>query len=196
MVAFRKSQKGLTVAVRRIVRRIHQECGGASAIEFAFISPVLISLYLGAVEINNALTLYRRTLQVATTAADLTTQVTSVTKQDIADINAASTTILTPYATMPLRIVLSSVVADQNNIGKVDWSCASKGAARSKGSLYPVPPGLTEPNSSVIVAEITYAFEPLLNLSTFFSPGTFEMGQTFYARPRRSFTVKKTDNGC
>jgi len=44
----------------------------------------------------------------------------------------------------------------------------------------------------VIVAEINYAFEPLLDLSTFFSPGELNMGRTFYARPRRSFIVKKT----
>lgn len=175
---------------------LRYDCRGASAIEFALIVPVLISLYLGAVEINNALTVYRRTLQVATAAADLTAQVRSVTRQDISDINAASTTILTPYAAEPLTIVLSSVVADQNNVGRVDWSCANKGAGRAKGSVYPVPTGLTEPNSSVIVAETTYAFEPIVDLTAFFSPGAFNMGQTFYARPRRSFTVAKTDNGC
>jgi len=38
--------------------------------------------------------------------------------------------------------------------------------------------------------------KPLLGLSTFFSPGSFSMGQTFYARPRRSLQVKKEDNPC
>ncbi|MEM8644290.1 MAG: hypothetical protein AAGF09_05340, partial [Pseudomonadota bacterium] len=78
----------------------------------------------------------------------------------------------------------------------VEWSCANQGAARGKDTTYPVPPGLTEPNSSVIVAEVTYAYEPLVGLSTFFSPVSFTMGQTFYSRPRRSLTVKKSDNGC
>ncbi|ODR95541.1 hypothetical protein AUC70_01060 [Methyloceanibacter stevinii] len=177
-------------------RRFADARSGASALEFAFVAPLLIGLYLGAVEVNNALTVYRRTLQVATTAADLTAQVKSVTKSEINDIQAAATSILTPYATKPLKIVLSSVVADDNNVGKVEWSCANTGAARSKGSTFKVPNGLTEPDSSVIVAEVTYAFKPLVGLSTFFSPGSFTMGQTFYARPRRSLTVKKTDNSC
>ncbi|MCB1484325.1 MAG: pilus assembly protein [Hyphomicrobiaceae bacterium] len=180
----------------QVARRVAAERGGASALEFALILPVLIGLYLGAVEINNALTIYRRTMQVATTAADLTAQVKSVTKYDIADIQAASKSILTPYSTAPLKIVLSSVVADDNNVGKVEWSCANTGAARGTGTTYKVPTGLTEPKSSVIVAEVTYGFRPLVGLSTFFNPGSFDMKRTFYARPRRSLTVKKTDNTC
>ena len=52
--------------------------------------------------------------------------------------------------------------------------------------------GLTEADSSVIVAEVTYGFTPLLDLRKMFSPGAFEMKRTFYARPRRSLTVTKT----
>jgi hypothetical protein len=32
-----------------------------------------------------------------------------------------------------------------------------------------------------------------MDLKTFFSPGSFDMKRTFYARPRRSLTVVKTD---
>ncbi|MEM7398436.1 MAG: TadE/TadG family type IV pilus assembly protein [Pseudomonadota bacterium] len=180
----------------RCTRCFGRETRGASVTEFALIAPVLLGLYLGAVEVNNALTVYRKALHVATTAADLTAQVKTVTRGEIQDIHAASTSILTPFATTPLRIVLSSVVANKDNVGKVEWSCANQGAARGKDTTYPVPPGLTEPNSSVIVAEVTYAYEPLVGLSTFFSPVSFTMGQTFYSRPRRSLTVKKSDNGC
>jgi len=185
------------VSMRRMalgVRRMGRDRRGVSAIEFALIVPALIVLYVGTVEIGNALTVYRRTAQVAATAADLTAQVRSVTKSDIEDIQAAASSILTPFSTGPLKIVLTSVVADDKNNGKVDWSCASKGGARS-GS-YNLPAGLTEPNSSVIVAEIEYSFTPLIGLSTMFSPGSFDMTRTFYTRPRRSMKVAKTDNGC
>lgn len=175
---------------------VTRDLRGVSAIEFALIVPALILLYVGAVEIGNALTIYRRTSLVAATAADLTAQVKSVSKSDIQDIQAAASSILTPYSTTPLTIVLTSVVADNNNKGKVDWSCASKGGARAKDSFYPVPDGLTEPDSSVVVAEITYSFTPLLGLTTIFSPGSFDMTRTFYTRPRRSLKVSKTDAGC
>lgn len=187
------------VSMRRTalsMRRMGRDPRGVSAIEFALIVPALILLYVGTVEIGNALTVYRRTAQVAATAADLTAQVRSVSKSDIQDIQAAASSILTPYSTGPLKIVLSSVVADDDNNGKVDWSCANKGGARADNSSYNVPAGLTEPNSSVIVAEIEYTFTPLVGLTTIFSPGSFEMTRTFYTRPRRSMKVAKTDNGC
>jgi Flp pilus assembly protein TadG len=181
--------------LRRINRIAHDQCG-VSAVEFALIVPMLLVLYIGAVEINTAVTVHRRTSAVASTAADLTTQVKSVTNSDLQDIQAAAASILTPYLTTPLTVVLSSVVADENNVGKVDWSCANKGSARAKDSAYSLPAGLTAPDSSVIVAEVTYAFSPLLSLSAIFSPGYFDMKRTFYARPRRSLVVAKTDTGC
>jgi hypothetical protein len=43
------------------------------------------------------------------------------------DIIAASSSIVAPYSPDPLRLVISSVVADQNNNGKVAWSSANQG---------------------------------------------------------------------
>jgi len=178
------------------IDRMRRDIRGVSAIEFAMVVPLLIVLYVATVEIGSALTIHRRTSNVAVTAADLTAQVKSVTKGDIKDIQAAATSILNPYSTTPLTIVLSSVVADVNNNGKVAWSCASKGSARAEDSAYPVPAGLTEANSSVIVAEVAYAYTGLLGLTEFFNPGSYNMTRTFYTRPRQSAKVDKTDVGC
>jgi Flp pilus assembly protein TadG len=177
-------------------RRMARDRRGASALEFAMITPILILLYVGIVEIGNLLTLHRRAASVASTAADLTAQVKSVATVDLEDILKASGTLLTPYSTTPLKVVLSSVVADQNNVGKVEWSCANKGAGRGAGSTFALPVGLTVADSSVIVAEVTYSYKPTLGLSEIFSPRAFEMKRTFYARPRKSFKVTKTESGC
>jgi Flp pilus assembly protein TadG len=173
--------------------RLLRDRRGVSAVEFGLILPTLIALYLGIAETGNAITVYRRMSEVAATAADLTAQVKKVQTKDLEDIVSASSAILSPYPTQPLKIVISSVVADQYNNGKVAWSYSNKGSGRAVESAYPVPAGLTEASSSVIVAEITYAFSPLVDLKTFFSPDSFNMTRTFYARPRRSPTVTKTD---
>lgn len=112
---------GKAVAVWRIGRQTRR-LGHRGAI----IVRVLIQMDLGAVEIGNALTIYRRNSAVASTAADLTAQVKTVSTADLKDIVSASGSILTPYSVTPLKVVLSSVVADQNNNGKVAWSYASK----------------------------------------------------------------------
>ena len=169
---------------------------GVSAIEFAMIAPILILLYVGIVEIGNLLTINRRTSSVAATAADLTAQLKAVASADLQDILKASGTLLTPYSTTPLKVVLSSVVADKNNVGKVDWSCASEGAGRGAGSNFALPAGVTDAETSVIVAEVTYSYKPMLGLDKVFRPDTFELKRSFYARPRKSVKVTKTEAGC
>ncbi len=53
------------------------------------ILPVMILLYVAIVETGTLLTIYRRTSEVATTAADLTAQVKTVSTADLGDIVAA-----------------------------------------------------------------------------------------------------------
>lgn len=166
-----------------------------SAIEFALIAPALLVAYVGAVEIGNLLTIDRRVSLVASSAADLVAQKKTTSSAELADVGAAATSILTPYSSQPLKIVLTSVVADNNNKGKVAWSYGYNGGSpRGKNSSYTVPNGLTEASSSVIVAEVTYDFAPLLNMSGGLpNPGFFKMSRIFYARPRKSLTVAKSD---
>jgi Flp pilus assembly protein TadG len=170
---------------------------GMSAIEFSLILPIMLTMYFGVVELGNALTINRRTSIVASTAADLVAQEKTTSTTGLQDAFKASKSILTPIDTAPLKIVLTSVVADANNAGKVDWSCATGAGAtpRAKNSNYTVPVGLTQPNNSVIVAEVTYAYAPIIG-SSFFNPGSYDMKRTFYARPRKSLVVTKTDTGC
>lgn len=188
------------------IRAMSRDQRGVSAVEFALIVPVLILMYVGVAEMGNLLTVVRRVETMTSTAADLTAQVKQVSNTDLADIFAASTSILTPYPTTPLKVVLSSVVADANNNGKVAWSCASQGSPRAVGSSYPLPANTTVANSSVIVAEVSYSFTPLLGLTTIpYAGGTFDikntfkrtnLQRTFYERPRRSLTVAKSGSGC
>jgi hypothetical protein len=46
------------------------------------------------------------------------------------------------------------------------------------------------------VAEVTYSYAPLEGLTQIFSPKAFDIKRTFYARPRKSLTITKTDQGC
>jgi Flp pilus assembly protein TadG len=173
-----------------------QDKRAVSAIEFAILAPLMITMYVGAAELGNALTINRRTSAVTSTAADLVAQVKSLSSSDLQDIGKAATSVMAPYPTTPLKIVLTSVVADQNNNGKVTWSYATNGGTpRACGSNYSVPAGLTQANSSVIVAEVVYEFTPMTDLTVFGAPIAYDMTRTFYARPRKSLEVKKTD-GC
>ena len=79
------------------IRAMCRDQRGVSAIEFGMLVPVLILMYVGIVEMGNLLTVVRRVETIASTAADLTAQVKQVSNADLADIFAASTSILAPY---------------------------------------------------------------------------------------------------
>jgi Flp pilus assembly protein TadG len=175
------------------LKRRWRDRRGSAAVEFALIVPILIATYVGAVETGNALTIYRRVDQIAYTSADLVAQVKTVSNSDLQDITDAATSILAPYSTAPLNIVLTSVVADSNNKTTVAWSYTTGSGAHPVGSTYALPTGLTAANSSVIVAEVTYLYTPLLDLDISTNGTSFTMSKTFYSRPRLSLTVAKSD---
>lgn len=161
---------------------------GISAVEFALIVPIMITLYVGAVEFSHALTIDRRVTTVASSAADLVAQSEELTDSELQDIFKAAGSIMAPYSTSPLKMVLTSVVADVNNKTTVDWSAASSGSAYAKNANFALPAGLTQPFSSVIVAEVTYNYDPAVGQ---FLSGGITMTEKFYLRPRRSLKVAK-----
>ncbi len=166
---------------------------GVSAVEFAMILPIMITMYIGAVEFSHALTIDRRVTSVASAAADLVAQSEEVNDADLLDIFEVSTSIMLPYTADPISIVLTSVVADANNDTTVCWSAAHNGSAYAKGAAYTVPDGLTQAFSSIIIAEVTYAYTPPVGE---YLTGGITMTDNFYLRPRRSLTVEKTGETC
>ena len=166
---------------------------GVSAVEFALILPIMIIMYIGAVEFSHALTVDRRVTAVASAASDLVAQTDEITSNEVQDIFTASTSIMSPYTAAPISIVLTSVVADENNDTTVAWSCALNGAAHSTGSSYTLPGGLTQAFSSVIVAEVSYSYQPPIG---HYMTGGINMTETFYLRPRRSLTVEWQGGAC
>ena len=184
---------GVFLKLRRRLRALAHDTGGVSAVEFALILPIMITMYIGAVEFSSALTVDRRVSSVASAAADLTAQAEEVTSNSLQDIFTAATSIMTPYSADPISIVVTSVIADANNDTTVDWSCAKNGSPKSQGSAYTLPDGLTQPFSSVIVAEVSYSYTPPIGQ---FLTGGVDMSEIFYLRPRRSLTVEMQGGGC
>jgi len=62
---------------------------------------------------------------------------------------------------------------------------------------FETPAGLTKPGTSIIVAEITYNFEPLGLAAEVYSPGSVTMTRRVIVAPRKSSAVTNASgNGC
>ncbi|MGH1351211.1 MAG: TadE/TadG family type IV pilus assembly protein [Methyloligellaceae bacterium] len=164
---------------------------GVAATEFAMVVPIMIGLYMGAVEVGQALTIDRKLTGLASAAADLVAQSKSITESEIQDIFKITDSILEPFDTATLKITLSSVVSDTDNKQSVEWSVSNAGLEHSIGSSIPgMSADATEANSSVIVAEVKYTYTSPVS---YYFTGDTNLSEMFFARPRKSLTVELTN---
>lgn len=159
---------------------------GLAAVEFAFLAPVMVALFLGSIELTDALACEQKVTGMASTAADLIAQETAVATSDVSNVFAAINSIVYPYPTSGLKIVITSLVDNGSGGGKVAWSCAQNTTARTANSTVVVPAGVIVSGGSVILTEVTYPYASLVH--KYLSTST-NMSSTFYARPRRSTTI-------
>ena len=170
-------------------RKLLRRNDGTSSVEFALLLPLMISIYFGAVEISNALIADRKLNKTGSAVADLVAQAVLVDDNLMDDIFDASTTIMEPFGSASLTVVVASVVADDENVTPVDWSDAYNGTAYAPGSPFTLPPGLTTAGSSVIVAEATYTYtSPIGEYLT----GGITFTNKYFLRPRRTSAVGRT----
>ena len=76
--------------IGKALSRFRKAKDGVSAVEFALILPIFVTMFMGIFEISNYVMVARRVSALASTAADLVAQDTAV---DTADINEVFNTI-------------------------------------------------------------------------------------------------------
>lgn len=177
---------------------------GLAAIEFAFIAPLLVTLLLGTVEVSNALEAHQKVTSLASSAADLVAQTTSVSTDDVKNVFNAVTAIMYPFEGTT-SIVISSVASDGNGGGTVLWSLAQNATPLTKGTKVALSQAImltctSTPTASckncaagactVIMATTGYAYTSPVGK---FLVSTINMTDSFFARPRKSTSVTCTD---
>ncbi len=180
----RLKRKGLKLLLVRVGR----EDRGAVLIEFAFVLPILLVLFLGLAEFTEAFSVNRKLATTAGAVSDLVSQQASVNNAFLMDIGSLAEELMKPHATGPLQVVIVSVVSDADGNVTVDWSFPS--SAYAQGAPYTLPDeDLINENSSLIAVETTYDFTPAVGSFL----GSFEMSQAAYFRPRFAARVSKID---
>ena len=94
--------------------RLGRDQRGVSAVEFAMLLPLMITLYLGVVEISQAVGIDRKVTLTTRTVADLASQVQSITNTDMTNLLGASAAVIAPYDAAPLKVTVSEVYIDAN----------------------------------------------------------------------------------
>jgi Flp pilus assembly protein TadG len=180
------------------IARFRRDSRGVSAVEFAFVFPVMVVLYLGGTAMTQGVVLKRKTTLVTRTVGDLVSQYTQIVDTDMTAILSAATAVIQPYSSTPLNVIVSSVAIDAAGNAKIAWSDASSNTtAHTVNTPVTLPTGIggvANANTTVIWAEGAYTYtlpvgSGVLNMTT------MPLSEQFYLRPRRIATIKRCSSG-
>ncbi len=161
---------------------------GVASIEFAFVVPIMLLVFLGSIELGDALLLDRKVSRSVHIGGDLVAQLTAITDPELADVFSAMEQIIAPFPNST-RMVISSVVTDPGSTSpRLAWSVARGGGPAVSAGDTDIPAGLLEEDQSVIVVQIEYSFSPVYS-DLIMSP--FMIIDQVYLRPRKSKRVQK-----
>jgi Flp pilus assembly protein TadG len=180
----------------RMIGQFRRDQSGVSAVEFAFIAPVLILFYFGMAEITQAVIAQRRTLSTASGIGDLVAQANgSTTASTVDDIMNMSKVLMYPFPVTgtALKICVYSISSDPTTgVKSVDWFRAKNDTKCTKpdASVSSLATGIIDKGQSVIMARVSYVYTPSTAIELKMSP-TFT--RAYYLRPRRSSTIACAD---
>lgn len=163
---------------------------GVSAVEFAFIAPVLIILYCGLAELTQAMMAQRRLSNIASAIGDLVAQSTQTGPLKMADIFSMGTIMMAPFPTSGLKMCVYSVTSDSAGKDTVAWSKPSvagmAGCPAAGDKPTNIAVGVLPASQSVIIARASYAYTSPIKLVM---AQSMTFNRTYYLRPRKSDTV-------
>jgi len=178
------------------LRQLGTDSNGVAATEFAIVVPFMLLLYIGGVELGDAMSISAKVSKTAHTVADLVSQNTRVTTSQMQAILGASTATIAPYRVTGgagqslITVTVSEVSTDASGNATVQWSRTFNGTTvstgRPAGQLMTLPSSLTgTPNNNVslILSEVAYAYTPGLGYTI---SGTITLRDSYYLFPRCS----------
>jgi len=170
------------ITITHIRKILGQFCGdrrGVSAVEFALLAPLMITLYVGCAEVSDGVGADRKVSLTAAALANLSAQVTTISTSDMTNILDASSAIIAPYSTNQLTVTLSCISIDASSKATVMWSVTRGGTAHS-GTIT-IPAALAVPNSQLLFGEATYQYTPTVGYTV---TGTLNLADHMYMAPR------------
>jgi Flp pilus assembly protein TadG len=184
------TQQGFLTRIARFLR----DPRGVSAVEFAFVFPVMVLLYLGGTAMTQGVVLKRKTTLVTRTVGDLVSQYTQIANTDMAAIMSAASAVIQPYSGTPLSVIVSSVKIDANGNATIGWSDPNAyTTAHVVNAPVTLPTGiggLANANTTVIWAEASYLYTLPVG-SGVLGMTSMTLTEQFYLKPRRVDPIKR-----
>lgn len=183
--------------ILRLLRRFARDRRGLSAVEFAFVFPVMAALYLGGTALTEGIVIKRKVTLTTRTLGDLTSQYSCISDDQMNTIFMAAGAVLQPYPLGTTSFTISSLNIDKDGNATVEWSDkevhgGTRETGRQTGQSITLPSGFWDESMTtathLIMAEGTYNYNPVVGGNY---TGPMALSETFYLRARRLSTTQQ-----
>ncbi|SDR18687.1 Flp pilus assembly protein TadG [Rhizobiales bacterium GAS191] len=176
-----------------------------AAIEFAMVLPVMLTAYIGSVEVGGGVTADRKLASLSLTLANLTARYNlnqGIQDSDINGVFNASAAVLSPYDYTKAGMVITSFVFDSGVANPpnayVVWSDATGPGAVAMTpsctnaiSTTIVPANLRTQGGSVILGQANFPYHPPIG---YVVTGTVNLSEVNFMVPRYKPSIARTNS--
>jgi Flp pilus assembly protein TadG len=187
----------------KFARTLAKDNRGVAAVEFAFIAPLLITLYLGTMEVSGLLQMNKKIGRAASTSGDLIalSSVQDLTQNQIKPILGIGAAVTQPYNLTKPIVTASGIDIDSGGVAKIAWSLKYDGstlsAGEAKNTVVTVPARVTIASTSLVKVEAKIQYRTLTSWTIKPKPGdsfgSINMSEVYYYRPRIFPKINCTD---
>jgi Flp pilus assembly protein TadG len=155
----------------RLRSDFRRDTNGVSAVEFALILPIMLTLLIGISELAHAIDNSRKVTLLARTLADLTSQGDTsnpIAASTMSDILAAASLVLAPFSSANATIKVSAMGVYLTTLNTRPYVCSSVAlnaparAAKAAATDITVPTAFQTTGMRYILAEVTMPYTPML----------------------------------
>lgn len=166
---------------------------GVAAIEFALVAPLMVLIYLGGIQLMDAISANRKVTTTVRALADLSTQSEQITPSEATEILDGARQVMTPYSTTGSVLMVVAIDIDDKKVPSITWVCA-RATSASCGTSYPglqitnipIPASLRVAGTTLLYSRLTLPYAPIVGKPFV---GTFTLKDSLFMSPRRSPSV-------
>jgi Flp pilus assembly protein TadG len=182
----------MTAGPIRAITALARDRRGVSAVEFALVLPLMLTLFLATAETTQGLQADRKVSLAARALSDLSSQATTIADADMSNILDATADVLAPFSVSNAQIVVTGIQIDIAGIARAVWSDARNATRYSCGQVMTIPTQLKPAIGTTgffVLAEVKYSYTPAV---AYLMSGSVLLSDRLYTRPRIGDTVSRT----
>lgn len=178
---------------------LRRDSRGVSAVEFALVLPLMVTLFLATVETTQGLQADRKVSLASRALSDLSSQATTISNNDMTNILDATADVIAPFAVANAQMVVTGIQTDILGVSRAVWSDARNATRYTCGQTMSIPAELKPALGTtgfLVLAEVKYTYTPTV---AYLISGSILLSDRLYTRPRIGESVSRTPTqgaGC